>query len=69
MPLEQRDHDHLGEQADPDYEPTDDCGVVLRYLPDVPVHVVQGSERNLKITYPRDLAIARLLMDEEQTRP
>ena len=55
--------------ADPDYEPTDDCGVVLRYLPDVPVHVVRGSERNLKITYPRDLAIARLLMDEEQTRP
>jgi 2-C-methyl-D-erythritol 4-phosphate cytidylyltransferase len=55
--------------ADPDYEPTDDCGVVLRYLPDVPVHVVLGSERNLKITYPRDLAIARVLMDEEQTRP
>ena len=49
--------------ADPDYEPTDDCGVVLRYLPDVPVHVVQGSERNLKITYPRDLAIARTLLD------
>jgi 2-C-methyl-D-erythritol 4-phosphate cytidylyltransferase len=56
-------------RADPDYEPTDDCGVVLRYLPDVPVHVVQGSESNLKITYPRDLAIARVLMDEEQTRP
>ena len=55
--------------ADPDYEPTDDCGVVLRYLPDVPVHVVQGSERNLKITYPRDLAIARVLLDEEQGRP
>jgi 2-C-methyl-D-erythritol 4-phosphate cytidylyltransferase len=33
------------------------------------VHVVLGSERNLKITYPRDLAIARLLMDEEQSRP
>jgi 2-C-methyl-D-erythritol 4-phosphate cytidylyltransferase len=55
--------------ADPDYEPTDDCGVVLRYLPDVPVHVVQGSERNLKITYPRDLAIAQVLMDEERNRP
>ena len=54
--------------ADPDYEPTDDCGVVLRYLPDVPVHVVRGSERNLKITYPRDLAIARVLLDEEQSR-
>ena len=48
--------------ADPDYQPTDDCGVVLRYLPDVPVHVVEGSERNLKITYPRDLAIARALL-------
>jgi 2-C-methyl-D-erythritol 4-phosphate cytidylyltransferase len=50
--------------ADPDYEPTDDCGVVLRYLPDVPVHVVEGSEQNLKITYPRDLAIARVLAGE-----
>ena len=48
--------------ADPDYVPTDDCGVVLRYLPDVPVHVVEGSKRNLKITYPRDLAIARALL-------
>jgi 2-C-methyl-D-erythritol 4-phosphate cytidylyltransferase len=42
---------------------TDDCGVVLRYLPDVPVGTVQGSERNLKITYPADLAIARALLD------
>jgi 2-C-methyl-D-erythritol 4-phosphate cytidylyltransferase len=45
--------------------PTDDCGVVLRYLPDVPVHVVEGSERNLKVTYPRDLAIARALLGED----
>ena len=52
--------------ADPDYEPTDDCGVVLRYLPGVPVHVVEGSEQNLKITYPRDLAIARVLAEEDQ---
>jgi len=48
--------------ADPDFTPTDDCGVVLRYLPDVPVHVVPGSERNLKITYPRDLAVAETLL-------
>jgi 2-C-methyl-D-erythritol 4-phosphate cytidylyltransferase len=52
--------------ADPDYQPTDDCGVVLRYLPDVPVHVVEGHERNLKITYPRDLAIARVLARDDQ---
>ena len=48
--------------ADPDFTPTDDCGVVLRYLPDVPVHVVPGSERNVKITYPGDLAIAQTLL-------
>lgn len=48
--------------ADPGYVPTDDCGVVLRYLPDVPVHVVPGSERNIKVTYPGDLAVAEVLL-------
>jgi 2-C-methyl-D-erythritol 4-phosphate cytidylyltransferase len=48
--------------ADPDFAPTDDCGVVLRYLPDVKVHVVEGSERNIKITYPQDLAVAEALL-------
>jgi 2-C-methyl-D-erythritol 4-phosphate cytidylyltransferase len=47
--------------ADPGFVPTDDCGVVLRYLPDVDVHIVAGSERNIKITYPQDLAIAEVL--------
>ncbi len=52
--------------ADPGFAavpPTDDCGVVLRYLPDVPVATVPGSERNLKITYAADLAIAQALLD------
>ncbi|GAA4970002.1 2-C-methyl-D-erythritol 4-phosphate cytidylyltransferase [Nonomuraea thailandensis] len=40
---------------------TDDCGVVLRYLPEVPIHLVQGSERNIKVTHPADLHIADLL--------
>ena len=48
--------------ADPAFTPTDDCGVVLRYLPDVPVHIVTGSERNIKVTYPADLAIAEALL-------
>jgi 2-C-methyl-D-erythritol 4-phosphate cytidylyltransferase len=48
--------------ADPDYTPTDDCGVVLRYLPDVPVHIVRGSERNIKVTYPHDLTVAEALL-------
>jgi 2-C-methyl-D-erythritol 4-phosphate cytidylyltransferase len=41
---------------------TDDCGVVLRYLPEVPIRAVPGSERNIKITYPVDLAIAEALL-------
>jgi 2-C-methyl-D-erythritol 4-phosphate cytidylyltransferase len=45
---------------------TDDCGVVLRYLPDVPIGAVQGSERNLKITYAADLAVAAALLDAAQ---
>lgn len=41
---------------------TDDCGIVLRYLPDVPIRVVPGSERNIKITHPGDLQIAEALL-------
>jgi 2-C-methyl-D-erythritol 4-phosphate cytidylyltransferase len=55
---------HALAAADPAFTPTDDCGVVLRYLPDVPVHIVPGSETNLKVTYPSDLAIAKALLEE-----
>jgi 2-C-methyl-D-erythritol 4-phosphate cytidylyltransferase len=51
--------------ADPgfgDRPATDDCGIVLRYLPGEPVLTVPGSERNLKITYPADLAVAEALL-------
>jgi 2-C-methyl-D-erythritol 4-phosphate cytidylyltransferase len=48
--------------ADPGFSPTDDCGVVLRYLPEVTVHVVPGSERNIKVTYPHDLVVAEALL-------
>lgn len=40
---------------DPDFRATDDCGVVLRYLPHVPIYVVPGDEQNMKVTYPIDL--------------
>jgi 2-C-methyl-D-erythritol 4-phosphate cytidylyltransferase len=56
--------------ADPDFAAapaTDDCGVVLRYLPGVRVGAVPGSERNLKITYPADLAIAHALLNREDS--
>ena len=43
---------------DPDFQATDDCTVVLRYLPDVPIWVVTGEERNLKVTDPIDVYLA-----------
>ncbi len=43
---------------DPNFRATDDCGVVLRYLPEVPIQVVSGDEQNMKITYPIDLFLA-----------
>lgn len=49
--------------ADPDFAATDDCSVVLQYRPEVPVRLVPGDERNLKVTGPVDLAIAAALLD------
>ena len=43
--------------ADPDFRATDDCGVVVRYMPEVPVYLVDGEESNLKLTYKEDLPI------------
>ena len=43
---------------DPNFTATDDCTVVLRYLPEVPIHVVAGHERNMKVTEPIDVYIA-----------
>jgi 2-C-methyl-D-erythritol 4-phosphate cytidylyltransferase len=43
---------------DPDFAATDDCSVVLKYLPEVAIHVVEGSEHNMKVTDPVDLFIA-----------
>jgi len=43
---------------DPDFEATDDCSVVFKYLPEVPVAVVKGADQNMKITEPIDVFIA-----------
>ena len=49
-------------EADGDSAATDDCGVVLRYLPQVPIVLVEGSARNLKVTHPDDLIVAERLL-------
>jgi len=43
---------------DPAFTATDDCTVVLRYLPGVDIAVVPGHERNMKVTEPIDVYIA-----------
>lgn len=43
---------------DPNFTATDDCTVVLRYLPEVAIAVVPGHERNMKVTEPIDVYIA-----------
>lgn len=44
--------------SDPDFTTTDDCGVVKKYLPDVPIFMVNGEVFNMKITYMEDLFLA-----------
>lgn len=40
---------------DPHLRATDDCGIVHRYLPTVPIYIVLGDAQNRKITYKEDL--------------
>ena len=53
---------------DPHFEATDDCSVVLTYLPDIPIRVVQGSEANIKITHPVDIHLADKLFQLREHR-
>lgn len=39
---------------DPAFVSSDDCGTVVRYLPDEKVYVVDGEESNMKLTYKED---------------
>lgn len=60
--------------ADPDFTggkvaATDDCSVVLRYRPDVPIVVVTGSEHNMKVTHPVDVFIADKLFQLASSAP
>lgn len=39
---------------DPNFTSTDDCGVLLKYCPEVPIFIVAGDTANQKLTYPED---------------
>jgi 2-C-methyl-D-erythritol 4-phosphate cytidylyltransferase len=40
---------------DKNFQTTDDCGVVLKYLPKEPVFIVEGEQFNIKLTHKQDL--------------
>ena len=48
--------------ADPAFTVTDDCGVVRRYLPEVPIYVVEGEPTNIKVTYRHDLQLLESML-------
>jgi 2-C-methyl-D-erythritol 4-phosphate cytidylyltransferase len=54
--------------ADPSLVATDDCGVVLRYLPEEEVRIVPGDETNIKVTNPGDVEIAETLLRRTRER-
>lgn len=46
---------YLEAAKDPNFQATDDCSVVLKYSPNIPIATVSGSEYNMKVTEPIDL--------------
>ncbi len=51
--------------TDSSFSPTDDCGVVEKYLPETPIGIIRGSEENIKITFPKDLYLAQAIIKAE----
>jgi 2-C-methyl-D-erythritol 4-phosphate cytidylyltransferase len=43
---------------------SDDCGIVLKYLPDEPVLTIDGEETNFKITHQQDIYLADNLIKD-----
>ena len=42
---------------DPQFSVTDDCGVVRKYMPGTKIIVVEGDEKNMKLTYSSDISL------------
>lgn len=56
-------------RQDPDFAATDDCSVVLKYQPEVPIFVVPGHEANIKLTHPIDIHLADKLFQLKHQHP
>ncbi|BAX78584.1 2-C-methyl-D-erythritol 4-phosphate cytidylyltransferase [Labilibaculum antarcticum] len=47
---------------DANFVATDDCGVVLKYLPNEAIYIVEGDESNIKITFEGDLVFGEQIL-------
>lgn len=47
---------------DPDFSSTDDCGVLHKYCPEIPIFIVPGDTSNIKLTYPGDTEILERIL-------
>lgn len=52
---------------DPNFVTTDDCGVVLKYMPETKICVVDGEDANMKLTYTEDLYLIEKLFQLKMT--
>lgn len=50
---------------DPNFVATDDCGVVLKYLPSEAIYIVEGDESNIKITFEGDLVLGEKILSKK----
>ena len=48
--------------ADEHFVLTDDCGTVVKYMPEVAVHVIAGEDDNMKLTYKEDAYLIEKLL-------
>lgn len=53
---------------DPRFATTDDCAVVLRYMPEERIYIVDGTQSNLKLTHAEDLMILDKYMQSSAGR-
>ncbi len=53
---------------DTNLQVTDDCGIIVKYMPHIPVAVVIAQEPNHKLTTPDDIVVMEALMRAKQVR-
>jgi len=51
---------------DADFQSSDDCGVVAKYIPDEKIFIVRGDESNLKLTHKEDFYLLEKLFQYQK---